>query len=399
MADKRGRAGNAHLKTALLDFKELSIGLNVAKKEKVALKCLRDAFSENLKISTSSTADGDRLSHTVNFSVLNNRHEDTLVEITVNESTLELKATAPSVLASQTIHRIAVNLALELLGFDLTSEPSEEPQRPKVASTEQGAIVSIAEGEADEPKPTIKPEPEIKPDPVAEIEVTHEVGLEATVEVSLPDSIDEVQKVSHSSELANLIRDNKVFTEEVNPSDKLITHKGIAKIVNYMRDVNLSQAAIISRLRNTSATNISEMTMGESHRIANWLKKESKDSSAVISKREKFGGFDVNELNSTQSKVNKRKPKAPKKSVQEKVLPVEKASPVNEQDVLRAVKHYEKELEANPEVAAELATEVLTGLTGNVSDHDDIPDAIGLLEKSDLKKFRSNFAKALFNVK
>ena len=453
MADKKGRASNAKLDTALAAYNESNN--QHSHKDKFALKCLRDAFSESLKISSASSYVDDKLSHTVTFAVTNGRHEDSLTEVTICESVEALKAVDSSSLASVVIHKVATKMALELLGFEIEAEAEvvaapavkattddagikEQTPAPVEASPEPAPVV--AKPAAIEPTPEQTPAPvveatneEVEPEtPASQVEeVTEEVIEEATEAeepVSQPEaSEDTSKKGSRTEELAQLIEDNKV-EEPINPTDKVITPKAIAKIIDLMRKVDLSQDAIISRLRNTSATNISEMTMGESHRIANWLKKETKDSKAIVSKREKFGGFDVGELNASQKSGGKgsntkkdatndtKAPPKNKKTQASKPQP-EKAAPkapekapepapeqatssrtpdTDSPDVKRALKHYEKEAEANDR-APVIAAKVLVELTSGEVDSSDIPTAISLLTTDEMKKFRSAFAKALFS--
>lgn len=444
MADKKGRASNAKLDTALAAYNESNN--QHSQKDKFALKCLRDAFSESLKISSASSYIDDKLSHTVTFAVTNGRHEDSLTEVTICESVEALKAVDSSSLASVVIHKVATKMALELLGFEIEADTDIVTTSAVKATTDDAGIKEQTPAPVEAspaPAPVVakpvatEPTPEPTPEPVVEAsneEVEPEIPasqVEEAVEPEEPVSQPEVsegtnKKSSRTEELAQLIEDNKV-DEPINPTDKVITPKAIAKIIDLMRKVDLSQDAIISRLRNTSATNISEMTMGESHRIANWLKKETNDSKAIISKREKFGGFDVGELNESQKPSGKgnttkkdaaQGTKAPSADKNEESKPqTEQAAPkapeiapettpeqatssrtpdTDSPDVKRALKHYEKEADANGRAPA-IAAEVLDELTNGEVDTSDVPTAISLLTADEMKKFRSAFAKALFS--
>jgi hypothetical protein len=435
MADKKGRASNTKLDTALAAYNESNN--QHSQKDKFALKCLRDAFSESLKISSASSYIDDKLSHTVTFAVTNGRHEDTLTDVTICESIEALKAVDSSSLASVVIHKVATNMALELLGFEIEAEAVVVAAPVVKATTDDTGIKeqTTAPDEATQDAVPVVAKPtapvveatneEVQPEtPTSQIEEVTEEAEEPISQTEASENTD--KKGSHTEELAQLIENNKV-EEPINPTDKVITPKAIAKIIDLMRKVDLSQDAIISRLRNTSATNISEMTMGESHRIANWLKKETKDSRAIVSKREKFGGFDVGELNESQKsggkgnsakKAASKDTKAPSKGKKNEVSPqTEKDLPkapekapdaateqvassrtpdIDSPDVKRALKHFEKEAEANDRAPA-IAAKVLDELTSGEIDSSDVPTAISLLTTDEMKKFRSAFAKALFS--
>lgn len=281
-------AGNK-LSTALSKFADHP-NKNSQNLSKFALKALRETFGESLKVTSKSDFKDTIISQSVTFSVTNGKFEEILAETALTATIQSLEKLNEQSIPSRTLHNLATLEALMLMGFDIEDPSSENtssqvalekakaPEQPKEAAQESH-IASPKEQMA------ATKEPESNTEDLEHVTDTDNSQSEAQITTT---SENNTQPVSRTDELNALIDAQSDDSEDL----KLVSTTIKERIIEKMRELDLSEKAILSRLRNSSAKSIHDMTQDEGYRITGWLSKSKTDSVSIKKKRDTYGGFD-----------------------------------------------------------------------------------------------------------
>ncbi|KDM90835.1 hypothetical protein [Photobacterium galatheae] len=396
------RSGAGKLKQALSLFSEYphKTPTNLSK---VALKVLREAFGESLKITAQSHYAEEILTQSVTFSVNNGKYDEILAETSLTASVSSLEKMNQECLPSRTLHNLATLEALMLMGFDIEAssenlsadreqiaEPQiysapvpEQTQKPEAAQAEQ--VLESPQSPVSEPS---------QPDTVTEAKVellTDEDDKQSTDEIST-ESENNDGPSSRSEELHALIEEQR----EEEEGAKLVSNTIKARIIESMRSLDLSEKAILSRLRSSQAKSIHDMTQEEGYRITSWLNKSTAHSTSIMKKREMFGGFslhlpaaeEADEVQADKAQVKQPKSRALKG---EDKSGAKQASREPSSIVTKTVNVYQKELGSNPKVEG-YAIDLLKQISGKDVEGEEVVSAILELSDAGAKTFRSKLS-------
>lgn len=441
MSAKNSRSGANKLSNALESYEEsLNRGEHISNKSKLAIKALREVFGQSLKITSQSSHEGDYLTQSIAFAINGGKFDELLAEQSLTSTIQALEKIAPTSLPSRTLHSMATVEALCLMGFDvelslpmISTDPYTQPvvvhSAPQAASTSEREEAPAQTDAAQESTDTIEPTNENTPsepsaseeDNETEEEPSSTTALEGTEDDNLvvddnqSDKKSPTEKAenapSRTKELSSLIVEQEVDESSDEPQVKKVSPEIIGRIIESMRELDLSEKAVLNRLRNTTATTIHDLTQAEGYRITNWLNASKIDSSDVVKKRKKFGGFTQhlpesaapdNEPSAAESQAEP-KPE-PKPENKPKAKPAKKA-PTNEDEqeasesadkkltpvVKKALDSYLREKATN-DAAPELAISVIKDITGIDTTADDVEDLITELDDKEAKQFRAKLS-------
>ncbi|MBU2896012.1 hypothetical protein [Vibrio hepatarius] len=281
-------AGNK-LSTALSKFADHP-NKNSQNLSKFALKALRETFGESLKVTSKSDFKDTIISQSVTFSVTNGKFEEILAETALTASIQSLEKLNEHSIPSRTLHNLATLEALMLMGFDI-EDPSSENTSPQVALEKPKAPEQPKEFAQEFPIASPKEQIAATIEPVSNTEdlehVTDTDNSQSEAQITTT-SENNAQPVSRTDELNALIDAQSDDSEDL----KLVSTTIKERIIEKMRELDLSEKAILSRLRNSSAKSIHDMTQDEGYRITGWLSKSKADSVSIKKKRDTYGGFD-----------------------------------------------------------------------------------------------------------
>ena len=322
MAQKNNRAGANKLLKAINNF-DLKAGISCNNPLTLALKTLREEFGENLKITSISSSAGNLLTQSISFAVTESKFDQILAEQSLSANINDLLAIDPLNIPSRTLHQLATTEALLLLGFELDSQSHQkspltiksntlgdsiesltpesntlgdsiEAQAPE--SNTLGDSIDTQAPKADTLDDSIEaqaPESNTLDDSIIP-QINESNTLDATHQQDIIQNIDSNKhqhKGSRTEQLTKMLKKQEIIDNDSDEADKKVSIDIVEKIIEMMRALDLSQAAILDRLRTSSATNINDLTQKEGYRISGWLKASTFDSSAIVKKRNKFGGF------------------------------------------------------------------------------------------------------------
>ncbi|MCY9860946.1 hypothetical protein OTK49_00125 [Vibrio coralliirubri] len=496
MPAKNSRSGANKLSNALESYEDsINSGENINNKSKLAIKALREEFGQSLKITSQSSHEGNFLTQSIAFAINSGKFDELLAEQSLTSTLEALEKISPTSLPSRTLHSMATVEALCLMGFDVelslpaltlthsinaaasqsapqavadpvqidtpdssiaTKEPkNDSPQietntpveQPPVEETStdnssastadltgsEGNILELDDKQSDDKSPTENEENALSSDE----------GINSPLSESQTD--DNITS-SRSAMLSSLIVEQEVNEDSAEPDVKKVSPEIIGKIIESMREFDISEAATLSRLRSTTAKTIHDLTQAEGYRITNWLNASSADSSDVIKKRKKYGSFQqhIPEANESMpeaeveadgdsasanqkqdhkpeaaSSAAEKPPKAPKplkapKAVKAPKTPNATKPPKKAPDaapkasktegnadlasgktltppVRKALDSFLREKASN-ESAETLAVQVIKDITGIDTSPDDIADLITELEDKEAKQFRSKLS-------
>lgn len=435
MSAKNSRSGANKLSNALESYEEsLNRGEHINNKSKLAIKALREVFGQSLKITSQSSHEGDYLTQSIAFAINSGKFDELLAEQSLTSTIQALEKIAPNSLPSRTLHSMATVEALCLMGFDVElsipsitavsyTQPVAIQPAPQAAPTpkpeEAPSQTDDAQESSDNPEPieantSTEPsaseedkEAEEEPSPTADLADVEGDNLVVDDKQSDEKSPTENEEnaPSRTEELSTLINEQEVDEVSDEPQVKTVSHEIIGRIIESMRELDLSEKAVLSRLRSTTATTIHDLTQPEGYRITNWLNASNIDSSDVVKKRKKFGGF-TQHLPETAEPTTE--PAAAK--TQDEPEPKAKAKPAkkapaktDDKDasdstdkamtpvVKKALGSYLREKSTN-DAAPELAVAVIKEITGIDTTPDDIEDLITELEDKQAKQFRAKLS-------
>jgi len=398
-------AGNK-LSTALSKFADHP-NKNSQNLSKFALKALRETFGESLKVTSKSDFKDTIISQSVTFSVTNGKFEEILAETALTATIQSLENLNEHSIPSRTLHNLATLEALMLMGFDIEEPSSEnassqvalekpkEPEQPK-ESTQEPPIISSKEQIAATKEPVSNTEDS------EHVTDTDNSQSEAQITTT---SENNAQPVSRTDELNALIDAQSDDSEDI----KLVSTTIKERIIEKMRELDLSEKAILSRLRNSSAKSIHDMTQDEGYRITGWLSKSRADSVSINKKRDTYGGFnqhlpkDEKKNQSTKNEAPVIAPesnssKTPSHAEASQEEPSEVATDSSDVEtgeisevVTKTLSAYNREASSN-EKAKGFAISLIKEIAGKDITEEEIVASISALKDNEAKKFRTRLS-------
>ncbi|EGR2229475.1 hypothetical protein QX249_09415 [Vibrio parahaemolyticus] len=398
-------AGNK-LSTALSKFADHP-NKNSQNLSKFALKALRETFGESLKVTSKSDFKDTIISQSVTFSVTNGKFEEILAETALTATIQSLEKLNEQSIPSRTLHNLATLEALMLMGFDI-EDPSSENTSSQVALEKPKAPEQPKEFPQELPIANPKEQIAATKEPVSNTEdlehVTDTDNSQSEAQITTT-SENNTQPVSRTDELNALIDAQSDDSEDL----KLVSTTIKERIIEKMRELDLSEKAILSRLRNSSAKSIHDMTQDEGYRITGWLSKSKADSVSIKKKRDTFGGFDQH-LPKDEKKNQSTKSEAPviaPESNSSQTPPHAEASQEEPSEVAtgssdveageisevvaKTLSAYNREASSN-EKAKGFAISLIKEIAGKDITEEEIVASISALKDSEAKKFRTRLS-------
>lgn len=399
-------AGNK-LAQALSQFADTP-NKNFKNLSKIALKALRETFGESLKVTSRSDFKNQIISQSVTFSVNSGKFEEILAETALTATVESLEKLDERNIPSKTLHNLATLEALALMGFDIegTFSESTSVSQPALINPETETAQNSTSPERSPESTCVDPKEPMSP---ISTSVHNGKGLEYLSDTddnkpetqSTTTSENKDQSASRTENLNTLLETQSDNSEEL----KLVSTTIKERIIESMRELDLSDKAILSRLRNSNAKSIHDMTQEEGYRITSWLSKSKADSVSIKKKRETYGGFEQH-LPKSESQKEASEDKAPETveqdstestSTKEIVPSTESPDASNEfskgmSDVVaKTISVYSREASSNDK-AKEFAINLIKEITGQEVTEEEIIPSISGLQDNDAKKFRTRLS-------
>lgn len=386
MAPTKNRSGANKLNQALTQYHE-QVSTSSYEPLKLALKILRENFGEDLKITSISEHSDSFLTQTIKIILSEGKFEKLLAEQSFSARLDTLHDIDPNALPNRTLNELVKKDALTLLGFDLSDSIKVSNIEKKDSKNDDESQTLLDKAES---YPSSLERNEIQQrtiqDDEAQTDSTDEgIAQSVSTNTEIPEPSSPKEQEGVSVQLKQLIQEKQIIeSEEDSDDDKKVSTDIIGKILEYMRDLDLSEGAILSRLRSTTAKSIHDLTQKEGYRITGWLKPSKIDSVDIVKKRAKFGGFN-------DSINNKAPSDAAKPSPQGKSTNKDLSDSKNTGLAVKALEAYKNELK-NHENAQILAIAAIKVITNQDVNEENIEDTILRLNDAQAKKFRTTLA-------
>ncbi|ELP5898497.1 hypothetical protein QTV49_000371 [Vibrio vulnificus] len=374
---------------------------------KFALKALRETFGESLKVTSKSDFKDTVISQSVTFSVTNGKFEEVLAETSLTATIESLENLNEQSIPSRTLHNLATLEALILMGFDIVypwpEKKSSQAALKNTKSSEQSKD-STQEFPTSNDKEQITAIKEVTSNAQAVEHVTDTDNSQSDPQITTT-SENYTQQVSRTDELSALIEAQSDDGE----GDRLVSTTVKERIIQKMRELNLSEKAILSRLRNSSAKSIHDMTQDEGYRITGWLSKSSANSISIKKKRDAYGSFEQHlpknnkkrQTNKNEASVIEPESNSNLTQAHEQVLQKEPSqgttgAPYEESDdisevVTKTLNAYIREASSN-EKAKDFAISLIKEIANKDITEEEIVASISGLKDNEAKKFRSRLS-------
>ncbi len=279
----RKKTNNDRLSNALSEFEtKLPQSSNPTT---LAVQCLRSTYGEDLQIITKPRLSDSALYQSVSI-VLNGRTSNrTLVEVELLTNLFTDKDNSTTIESNINSNLNALSEALYLLGFSIDIQSVEE--------------------NATQPKEK-KFEHKISETDNVTVDENHNISnglLQTTPIISDSSSENSINQNDNKDTQSNLIDE---FTKKPTLKKNLISDDSLQKIVVHMKELNISQGAVLSRLRKDRPDLLSELTKPQGYALITWLNQCAPDDDAIIRKRSKYGSYDSTP-SSTKEKASKSK--------------------------------------------------------------------------------------------